>query len=72
MRRGCISLGNIKCDECGRAIAYPERYLAVDEEDGVEVEKGKTVRYCVDCALKKKYAHYKVEKGEEILTFLPE
>ena len=34
MRRGCISLGNVQCDECHRTIAYPERYLAVDEKDG--------------------------------------
>ena len=40
MRRGCISLGEVKCDICQRTIPYPERYLAVDEEDGVEVELG--------------------------------
>ncbi len=72
MRRGCISLGEVSCDDCHRVIPYPERYLAIDEEDGVEVEKGKTSRYCVDCCLKKGYAHYKVEKGETILTFFPE
>ena len=71
MRRGCISLGNVKCDVCGRAVAYPDRYLAVDEEGGVESDTGKTVRHCVDCALKKGYAQYKVEKGEKVLTFLP-
>ena len=38
MRRGCISLGEVKCDICRRTIPYPERYLVVDEEDGVEVE----------------------------------
>jgi hypothetical protein len=72
MRRGCISLGEVKCDICLRNIPYPERYLAVDEEDGIEVEKGKTVHYCIDCALQKGYAHYKEEKGERILTFFPE
>ncbi len=72
MRRGCISLGEVKCDVCQRGIPYPERYLATDEEDGVEVEKGKTVHYCVQCALEKGYAHYKEEKGERILTFFPE
>ena len=72
MRRGCISLGEVSCDDCHRIIPYPERYLAIDEEGGVEVEKGKTSRYCVDCCLKKGYAHYKVEKGERILTFFPE
>ncbi len=72
MRRGCISLGEVKCDVCQRIIPYPERYLATDEEDGVEVAKGKTVRYCVQCALEKGYAHYKDEKGEKILTFFQE
>ncbi|APV45217.1 hypothetical protein Dform_01902 [Dehalogenimonas formicexedens] len=71
MRRGCISLGNIKCDKCGRIIGYPERYLVVDEKDGEEVAKGDTVRYCVECALDKGYARYREEKGERTLTFLP-
>ena len=72
MRRGCISSGEVRCDACQHLIPYPERYLAVDEEDGVEVDKGKTVRYCVECALKKGYAHYKEEKGQRIVTFFPE
>jgi hypothetical protein len=72
MRRGCISLGEVQCDVCQRKIPYPERYLAVDEEDGVEVEKGNTVRYCIQCALKKGYARYKEMKGEMVLTFFPE
>ena len=69
MRRGCISLGEVKCDECQRIIPYPERYLAVEEKDGVEDEEGTTHHYCVECSLEKKYAHYKEEKGERILTF---
>ena len=69
MRRGCISLGEVQCDECQRIIPHPERYLAVDEKNGVEDEEGETRRYCVACALKKDYAHYKEEKGEQILTF---
>ena len=72
MRRGCISLGEVTCKECKRTITYPERYLATDEEEGVEVEKGKTVYYCVECALAKRYAHYKEEKGKRILTFFTE
>jgi len=72
MRRGCISLGNVTCDLCSTAIPYPERYLVVDEADGKEVENGHAVHYCVKCALDKGYAHYKKEKGETILTFLPE
>ena len=69
MRRGCISLGEIKCDECQNIIPYPERYLAINEKDGVEDEEGETRRYCVECCLKKDYAHYKEEKGERVLTF---
>jgi len=72
MRRGCISLGEVKCDICQRTIPYPERYLAVDEEDGVEAEKEATVHYCVKCALEKGYAHYREMKGEMVLTFFPE
>ena len=72
MRRGCISLGQVRCDGCHRIIPYPERYLAVEEKDGVEVEGGETSHYCVDCCLEKGYARYKVEKGERILTFFPE
>ena len=69
MRRGCISLGQVNCDSCGRDIPYPERYLCVDEKEGVEAPEGETKRYCTECALKKGYAHYKVEKGEQVLTF---
>jgi len=72
MRQGCISLGEVQCDDCHRIIPHSERYLAIDEEDGVEVEKGKTSRYCLNCCLKKGYAHYKIEKGEKILTFFSE
>lgn len=72
MRRGCISLGHVLCDVCGKTIPYPDRYLAIDEKDGIEVEDGPTVHYCVDCALKKGYATYREEKGEKILTFFPE
>jgi len=43
----------------------------VDEEDGVEVEKGKTSHYCLDCCLEKGYAEYREEKGERVLTFFP-
>jgi hypothetical protein len=46
----------------------------VDEDaKGKEVEKGgKSVRYCIECAQKKGYAHYKEIKGEMMLTFLRE
>jgi len=66
VRRGCISLGQVKCDDCQRLISYPERYLAIDEAEGT------TLHLCVDCSLKKGYARYKVEKGEQVLTFLEE
>ena len=69
MRRGCISSGELKCDGCQRTISYPERYLAVNEKDGVEDEAGETRRYCVECCLQRGYASYKEEKGERVLTF---
>jgi len=72
MRRGCISLGEVKCDECKRTIPYPDRYLAVEEKKGKEMEDGETAHYCVECCLKKGYAHYKEEKGEKVLTFFQE
>ena len=70
MRRGCIAVGNVRCDGCGRTIKHPERYLLMDEEAG---EGRKTLCYCIDCCLKRGYAHYKkVEKGEQVLTFFTE
>jgi len=72
MRRGCISLGEVECDVCQGIIPYPERYLTTNEEDGVEVEKGKAVHYCIKCALEKGYAHYKDGPDEKMLTFFPE
>ena len=71
MRRGCVSLGEVQCDGCHLPIPYPERYLTVDEKDGVEVEEGKIAHYCVECATQKGYASYKEEKDEKILTFFP-
>ena len=53
MRRGCISLGDVKCDKCGKTIAIYGRYLMVEEdEEGKEADKGKTKTYCVACAQK--------------------
>ena len=66
MRRGCISLGNVQCDECHLLIPHSECYLVIaEEESGV-------LRLCVDCSLKKGYAHYGDEKGEQVLTFFSE
>ena len=63
MRSGCISLGDIQCDGCHRTIPHSERYLVVEETEGV------ILRLCVDCCLNRGYARYKVEKGEPVLTF---
>lgn len=71
MRCGCISLGDARCSKCKRLIPHSERYLAVDEESGKEVEKGEAVYYCVQCALEKGYARYKEEKDGRVLTFFP-
>ncbi|MFC2006707.1 hypothetical protein ACFLUQ_00875 [Chloroflexota bacterium] len=71
MRRGCISLGEINCDGCLRTIETAGRYLAIDEEGGVEVEMGKIMHYCVDCAFEKGYAGYEESKHERTLTFFP-
>ncbi|MFC2022073.1 hypothetical protein ACFLTR_02510 [Chloroflexota bacterium] len=71
MRQGCISLEEVQCDECHSIIPHSERYLAIDEEEGVEVEKGKIAYYCVECALQKGYAHYEEEKSGRVLTFFP-
>ncbi len=66
MRRGCISSGQVKCDDCQSLIPHPERYLAIEKEDGT------TERLCVDCALKRGYARNKMERGELVLTFMEE
>lgn len=71
MRQGCISLGYIRCDGCQHMIGHSERYLAVDEENGVEVEHGKIMHYCVQCATEKGYARGKEEKDGRVVTFFP-
>jgi len=65
MRRGCISLGDVECDECHQSVPHSERYLIIEDDDT-------ELQLCVDCSLKKDYARYKVDKGEQILTFFPE
>ncbi|MFC1957942.1 hypothetical protein ACFLVQ_00035 [Chloroflexota bacterium] len=62
-------MGEIQCDGCHRIIPHSERYLAINEEKGVEAEEGQTAHYCAECALEKGYARYGEEKGEKILTF---
>ena len=65
MHQGCISLGDVRCDECHQIIPHSESYLVIEEE-------GATLRLCVGCSLKKGYARYKEDKGERTLTFFPE
>ncbi|MBE9477665.1 MAG: hypothetical protein IMY81_00270 [Chloroflexi bacterium] len=65
MRRGCISLGNVRCDDCQCVIPHSEHYLIIEEEGGMK-------RLCQGCSLDKGYAHYKEEKGEQVLTFFSE
>jgi len=65
MHRGCISLGDVRCDECHQIIPPSESYLVIEGE-------GATLRLCVGCSLKKGYARYKEDKGERTLTFFPE
>ena len=72
MRQGCMSLGKVQCDDCKNTIPYGERYLLVDEEDGVEVESGEKVCYCTNCSLEKGYARYREEKNGQVLTFFYE
>jgi hypothetical protein len=66
VRRGCISLGDIQCDECHRIIPYPERYLIIDEAEGT------TLHLCINCSLDKGYARYIEEKSQKILTIFTE
>ena len=66
MRRGCISLGNVRCDGCQRIIPHAERYLVIEDPEGV------TVSLCVSCCLEKGYARYREDKREQVLTFFPE
>ncbi len=67
MRQGCISLGEVRCDDCHRTIPHSERYLIIEETEEV------ILRLCIDCCLKKGYASYKEEKkGERVLTFFIE
>lgn len=62
MRRGCISLGNIKCDKCHRIISYPERYLSLEES------KGKHQILCMECCQEKGMVKTESTKeGAEIL-----
>jgi sulfur relay (sulfurtransferase) complex TusBCD TusD component (DsrE family) len=62
MRRGCISLGNIKCDQCHRNILYPERYLSLEQA------KGHNLALCLNCCEEKGLLKTESEKaGTELL-----
>jgi ribosomal protein S26 len=65
MNRGCVAVGEIRCDNCQRLIEAGQRYLVVEEKEG---EKS---QFCVECSVAKGYASYVKEKGEEVLTFFP-
>lgn len=64
MRRGCIAVGKVECDDCHRPIKHGERYLVINGE------KDRKQRLCVDCCRKLGYISYEAEKGKEIVTFL--
>jgi len=65
MNRGCVAVGEIKCDNCQRLIEPGQRYLIVEEKEGEKLD------FCVECSVAKGYAAYVKEKGEDILTFFP-
>jgi len=66
MNRGCVAVGEIKCDNCKRLIESGQRYLVADDE------KGKRFQFCVECSVAKGFAYYVKEKGEEVLSFFPQ
>jgi hypothetical protein len=63
VRRGCISLGNIKCDVCHRTILYPERYLSIEEP------KGKNLTVCMSCCQEKGMVKPESDKEDAELLF---
>ena len=65
MRRGCIAVGEVRCDGCQRSLEYGERYLVIDDEEG------NSQRFCVDCCLSRGYASHKTDRGESVITFSP-
>ena len=70
MRRGCISLGEIRCDSCKKIVPPAGRYMVTDEELDTEGKK-KLIRYCIECCVEKGLAGHRREKDEKILTIFP-
>ena len=66
MRRGCIAVGEVRCDGCQRLLEHGERYVVIDDE-----EEGKEQRFCISCSLSCGYASYKTEKEGEVISFFP-
>ena len=66
VRRGCIAVGKVECDGCGRLFKHGEHYLMIDGEEG---EKQ---RLCIDCCVSRGHSTYRTNKGKQIVTFLPE
>ena len=64
MRRGCIAVGLINCNNCGKIIDQGDRYLILEED--TEPKQ----RICLDCCEKLHYGRYEIEKGERIFTLL--
>lgn len=64
MRRGCIAVGKVECDDCHRPIKYGERYLLMDGE------RDERRRLCIDCCARCGYVPRETEKGKRITTFL--
>lgn len=63
MRRGCISLGNIKCDICQRNILYLERYLSLEES------RGKNQNLCMNCCQERGLLKAESEKSDAETIF---
>ncbi len=66
MRRGCVSLGNIQCDECHRNIIYAEHYLVIEEPENTYR------RLCVNCSLKAGLGKQESKKGGGEVVFILE
>lgn len=65
MRRGCITVGEVRCESCQRVLEYGERYVVLDDDEGKEH------RFCLNCSLSGGYASYKTDKEGQVITFFP-